>query len=107
MKVVFMKSSIYLPPQAFSSSEDSLVVSLIYQTLNEVLRLSKEPDGDPGGVFTANTSIVSSTVSPNPRNVLNKPINIVLENKQVWSLEVRSIIILSSLTMSTEKNFHK
>ncbi|XP_068720454.1 uncharacterized protein [Montipora capricornis] len=84
MKVVFMKSSIYLPPQAFSSSEDFLVVSLIYQTLNEVLRLSTEPDDDPGGVLTANTSIVSSTVSPNPRNVLNEPINIVLENKQVW-----------------------
>ncbi|XP_068703384.1 adhesion G protein-coupled receptor L4-like isoform X3 [Montipora foliosa] len=83
MKVVFMKSSIYLPPQAFSSSEDFLVVSLIYQTLNEVLRLSTEPDDDPGGVLTANTSIVSSTVSPNPRNVLNEPINIVLENKQM------------------------
>ncbi|XP_068720459.1 adhesion G protein-coupled receptor L4-like, partial [Montipora capricornis] len=83
MKVTSLKSSIYLPSQVFSSSEDSLVVSLIYQTLNEVLRLSKDPDDDAGDVFTANTSIVSSTVSPEPRSVLSEPIFIVLENKQM------------------------
>ena len=85
MKVASLKSSIYLPSQVFSSSEDFLVVSLIYQTLNEVLRLSKDPDDDAGDVFTASTSIVSSTVSPEPRSVLSEPIFIVLENKQVRS----------------------
>lgn len=102
MEVSFNKSSVYLPPQAFSSSTDSFVVSIIYRTLNDILLLSKDPDASSDDVITANTSIVSSTVMPEPPNVLTKPINIVLENIKVWrqrssfTVKFVSLIILGA-----------
>ena len=86
LEVSFKKSSIYLPPQAFSSAQESLVVTLIYLTLNDVLLIPNENEKEDDQPLSANTAIASSTVDPKPPDVLSKPVKVVLENKKVLQL---------------------
>ncbi|XP_078361558.1 adhesion G protein-coupled receptor B2-like [Oculina patagonica] len=84
LTVAYNQSSIQLPPEAFSSSQDSRVVTLVYLTLNDVLPLGKESDDDDDdAALSANTTIVSSTIDPRPPAVLKKPVKIVLQNRKV------------------------
>ena len=84
LKVAYKQSSIYLPPQAFSSSQDSRVVTVVYLTLNDVLPLTKETEGKDDQTFSANTTIVSSTIVPRPPDELSKPVKVVLQNRKVF-----------------------
>ena len=83
LNIAFQESSIHLPPGAFSSSNYSRVVTLVYLTLNDVLLLSNENEDDDEYTLSANTTIISSTVDPKPPDVLNKPVKVVLEHKKV------------------------
>ena len=83
LKVAYKKSSIILPPQAFRSSQDFSVVTLIYLTLNDVLSLAKDTGDKDDQPLSVDTTIVSSTVSPKPPGVFNRPVEIVLQNKKV------------------------
>lgn len=83
LKVAFKKSSITLPPQAFRSSQDFSVVTLVYLTLNDVLSLAKETGDKDDQPLSASTTIVSSTVFPKPPDVFKRPVEIVLQNKKV------------------------
>ncbi len=87
MTVAYNQSSIQLPPEAFSSSQDSRIVTLVYLTLNDVLPLRQESnDDDDDAALSANTTIVSSTIDPKPPAVLKKPVKIVLQNRRVWKI---------------------
>ena len=89
MTVTYNQSSIQVPPEAFSSSRDSRVATLVYLTLNDVLplgRKSKNDDDDDEDALSSNTTIVSSTIVPRPPAVLNKPVKIVLRNRRVIKL---------------------
>ena len=89
LEISLKKSSIYLPPQAFSSAQESHVVTLIHLTLNDVLLIPNENDEnekDDDQPLSANTTIASSTVDPKPPDVLSKPVKVVLENKKVLQL---------------------
>ena len=83
LNLTYKKSSITLPPQAFRSSQDFGVVTLVYLTLNDVLSLAKDTGDKDDRAVSANTTIVSSTVSPKPPDVFNRPVEIVLQNKKV------------------------
>lgn len=83
LKVAFKKSSITLPPQAFRSSQDFSVVTLVYLTLNDVLSLAKETGDKDDQPLSASTTIVSSKVFPKPPDVFKRPVEIVLQNKKV------------------------
>ena len=104
LKVAYNQSSIFLPHQVFSSSQDSRVVTLVYLTLNDVLSLSKE--NEVNQTLSASTAIVSSTVEPRPPDVLNKPVKIVLHNKKVggfwktFSLVFEKCIKINLLALS-------
>ena len=89
LKVAQKQGSIYLPPQVFSLSQDSRVVTLVYLTLNDVLLLAKENEDGEDEAISAHTTVVSSTVHPKPPDVLNKPVKIALHNKKV--LEFRLV----------------
>jgi len=80
------QSSIRLPAEAFTASQDSRVITVVYLTLNDVLTLNEENDEDSDLAPPANTTIVSSTVDPRPPAVLNNPVKIVLLNKRVLKL---------------------
>ena len=95
LEVSFKKSSIYLPPQAFSSAQESLVVTLIYLTLNDVLLIPNENEKEDDQPLSANTTIASSTVDPKPPDVLSKPVKVVLENKKVLQLRTVTFLIWS------------
>lgn len=85
LKVAYNESSIRLPPQAFSSTQDSRVVTLIYLTLHEVLSLPKADKDESGQPFSPSTTIVSSTVSPRPQDVSSQPVKVALRrNKKVY-----------------------
>ena len=77
------QSSISLPAEAFTASQDARVITVVYVTLNDVLTLNKENDKDSDLAPPANTTIVSSTVDPRPPAVLSNPIKIVLQNRKV------------------------
>jgi len=77
------QSSISLPAEAFTTSQDARVITVVYVTLNDVLTLNKEKNKASGLGPPANTTIVSSTVDPRPRAVLSNPIKIVLQNRKV------------------------
>jgi len=82
IKVAYKQSSIYLPPQAFSSSSNSRIVTLVYLTLNDVLPLALENTNGDDQPLSANTTIVSAAVDPRPPDMLNKPVKIVLQNRK-------------------------
>lgn len=85
LKVAYNESSIRLPPQAFSSTQDSRVVTLIYLTLHEVLSLPKADKDESGQPFSPSTTIVSSTVSPRPQDVSSQPVKVALRrNKNIY-----------------------
>ena len=86
IKVAYKQSSIYLPPQAFSSSSNSRIVTLVYLTLNDVLPLALENTNGDDQPLSANTTIVSAAVDPRPPDMLNKPVKIVLQNRKVLNL---------------------
>ena len=88
LKVAYKESSITLPPQAFRSSQDFSVVTLVYLTLNDVLSLAKDTGDKDDQAVSANTTIVSSTVSPKPPDVFKRPVEIVLQNKKVLQLNL-------------------
>ncbi|KAL9980408.1 hypothetical protein ACROYT_G008996 [Oculina patagonica] len=84
LTVTYNQSSIQLPSEAFRSSPDSRVVTLVYLTFNDVLPLRQESnDDDDEHALSANTTIVSSTIDPRPPAVLKKPVKIVLQNRRV------------------------
>ncbi|XP_073253880.1 adhesion G protein-coupled receptor B1-like [Porites lutea] len=83
LKIAYKQSSIYLPSQAFSSSEDSSVVTIVFLTLNEVLSLPKESQNDEGNAISPDTTVISSTVNPKLPGVFNKPVKIVLGNTKI------------------------
>jgi len=79
-------SSLYLPSSVFENGQDHRVVSLVYKTLNAVMRLQNETNGTQidSDVLTANTTIVTSIVSPPPPETLRgKKVKIVMQNKRV------------------------
>ena len=88
LKVAYKKSSITLPPQAFQSSQNFSIVTVVYLTLNDVLSLAKETGDKNGRPLTASTTIVSSTVYPKPPDVLNGPVEVVLQNIKVLQLNL-------------------
>ena len=83
LKIAYNQSSIYLPSQAFSSSQDSSVVTIVFLTLNEVLSLPKESQNDEGNAISPDTTVISSTVDPKLPDFFNKPVKIVLRNTKV------------------------
>ena len=85
LKISYNQSSIYLPSQAFSSSQDSFVVTIIFLTLQNVLSLpaAKTNQNNSGRHLSPNTSVISTTVKPRPPDVFNKPVKIVLRNTKV------------------------
>ncbi|XP_068703997.1 adhesion G protein-coupled receptor B2-like [Montipora foliosa] len=85
LQVKFRQSSIYLPPQAFTSSQNSRIVTAIYLSLNDVLLLPKEDSSDQA--LYATTTIVSCTVHPRPREVLTTPVKIVVQNKMLSHIQ--------------------
>lgn len=93
IKVSYKQSSIYLPPQAFSSSSNSRIVTLVYLTLNDVLPLAPEDGNGDDQALSPNTTIVSAAVDPKPLELLNKPVKIVLQKTKVlfssfWNFEL-------------------
>ena len=86
MFVTDNQSSIRLPAEAFTASQDSRVITVVYLTLNDVLTLNKKNKEDSDLAPPANTSIVSSTVDPRPSAVFNNPVKIVLQNRRVLKL---------------------
>ena len=93
LEVSFKKSSIHLPPQAFSSAQESYVVTLIYLTLNDVLLFPNENEKDDDQPLSTKTTIASSTADPKPTDVLSKPVKVVLENKEVLQLRTVTFLI--------------
>ena len=85
LKISYNQSSIYLPAQVFSSSQDSSVVTIIFLTLHNVLSLpaAKTIQNNSGRHLSPNTSVISATVKPRPPDVFNKPVKIVLRNTKV------------------------
>ena len=107
LTVTYNQSSIQLPPEAFRSSRDSRVITLVYLTLNDVLSLgkeSKDDDDEDEDALSANTTIVSSTIDPRPPAVLNKPVKIVLQNRRVLKLNLifinRVFVLIFLLVLS-------
>ena len=86
MIVTDNQSSIRLPAEAFTASQDSRVITVVYLTLNDVLTLNKENKENSDLEPPANTTIVSSTVDPRPPAVFNNPVKIVLQNRKVLKL---------------------
>ena len=84
--VAYKQSSIFLPPRAFSSSQNCRVVTLVYLTLNDVLQLAQPNEDDNDQVISANTTVVSSIVDPRPPDILEQPVRVVLQNKKVFNL---------------------
>ena len=84
LKLTYKKSSITLPPQAFSSSQDFSVVTLVYLTLNDVLSLAKNTGDKDDKPLSVDTTIVSAIVSPKPPDVFDRPVEIALQNKKVF-----------------------
>ena len=83
LKIAYKQSSIYLPSQAFSSSQDSSVVTIVFLTLNQVFSLPKESENDEGNATSPDTTVISSTVDPRLPDEFDKPVKIVLRNTKV------------------------
>ena len=80
------ESSLFLPPEVFSNdSTDYQVVSLVYKTLNAVMRLKNDTNTTQGDQnrLPPNTTMVTSVVSPTPTGKFKEKVKIVLENKRV------------------------
>ena len=80
------QTSISLPAEIFRSKQPIKVVNVVYLTLSNIFQLGvgnlslNEKWNKTKGV---NTTIVSSIVSPPPRNNLKSPVKIVLQNTDV------------------------
>ena len=80
------QTSISLPAEIFRSKQPIKVVNVVYLTLSNIFQLGvgnlslNEKWNKTKG---ANTTIVSSIVSPPPRNNLKSPVKIVLQNTDV------------------------
>lgn len=86
MLVTNNQSSIRLPAEAFTASQDPRVITVVYLTLNDVLTLNKQNKEESELAPPANTTVVSSTVDPKPPVVFNNPVKIVLQNRKVLKL---------------------
>ncbi|XP_048581998.1 uncharacterized protein LOC116611752 isoform X2 [Nematostella vectensis] len=83
---------IHLPSEVFNKTSGSHVVNLVYKSLSGVMRLasaanktanSSQGVGE-GQPVSANTTIVTSVVEPEPPKQLSGRVKIVLENKKVF-----------------------
>ena len=77
------KSTIVLPPDAFSRSTSSHVSSFVYLTLDKILFLKTQRPGSDS--LASRTALVSSTVRPSPPSHLRAPVRIDLEKREVSS----------------------
>ena len=78
----------FLPEEVFSQDSDHQVVSLVYKTLNSVMRLQRNDtnttkDGGEDEVLPSNTTMVSSVVHPTPTGKFKDKVKIVVKNKRV------------------------
>ncbi|KXJ29080.1 uncharacterized protein LOC110252281 [Exaiptasia diaphana] len=79
------ESSLYIPASVFGNGQGHRVVSLVYKTLNAVMRLKNDTNTtqDDSDVLTANTTMVTSLVIPAPTDKLKDKVKIVVKNERV------------------------
>ncbi|KAK3746251.1 hypothetical protein QZH41_005285 [Actinostola sp. cb2023] len=69
--------------EVFSDDTENRVVSLVYKTLNSVMRLHKnDTNTTQADVLPSNTTMVTSVVRPAPIGKLKEKVKIILKNKR-------------------------
>ena len=80
-------AAIFVPAEVFSSNQSSIRAStIVYKTLNNVLRLRQEgrkEGNDERTVtrFKSGSNIISATILPRPSSPMRKPIKLVFNHK--------------------------
>jgi len=76
-------AAIFAPEEVFSAKSATRASTIVYKTLNNVLRLQMENNGGEKNKqmrIKSGSSIISVTVSPRPSSLMRKPIKLVLNH---------------------------